>query len=215
MVKLVIFDFDGTLAIHQNHDYIERRERNGLQEYFAEAFKHPDTFYETFDPCVSNPQLVKMVELCRTANIPMCCVSGMKSSLHKRAKEAFIHKHYGKDIPLIVAADGKNKPFVAGVLSRVFELKHGEVLELDDEESVIKAMREDDFLAVTPKSIAEKFGDTLVSDIEAVAALSVPSAAEENMQKFADNLKEYLVSLGADAAWADKRSEEVFNENKK
>lgn len=43
-IKLALFDFDDTLAIHQDKDFITHRKERGKNNYYRKAFENPDTF---------------------------------------------------------------------------------------------------------------------------------------------------------------------------
>ena len=68
--------FDDTLAIRKDKDNNQRR--NGSNGYYIQAYLHPDTFYETIEPCYLSPVLQNVAAYCRLNNIPMFCVSGMR-----------------------------------------------------------------------------------------------------------------------------------------
>ena len=53
-IKVAVFDFDDTLAIHKDKNYIQRRK--GSNDYYIQAYLHPDTFYETIEYHVGNKQ---------------------------------------------------------------------------------------------------------------------------------------------------------------
>ena len=87
-IKVTVFDFDGTLAIHKDKNYVQRMK--GGNDYFIQAYLHPDTFYEAIEPCYPSPVLQNVTAYCRLNNLSMFCVSGMGFSLHMYAKITFI-----------------------------------------------------------------------------------------------------------------------------
>ena len=46
-IKIAIFDFDDTLAIHKDKDYIKHRNENeeSLLSYYLDAYLNPEKFY--------------------------------------------------------------------------------------------------------------------------------------------------------------------------
>lgn len=52
-IKVAIFDFDDTLAIHKDIKYIEHRNESEekLLSYFLEAYLNPKSFYEEIEFC--------------------------------------------------------------------------------------------------------------------------------------------------------------------
>lgn len=101
-IKLAIFDFDDTLAVHKNRDYVKSREHSG-DEYFLKAFMNPETFYESVEPCEPSDDMRNLIGYCRFNNIKMYVLSGMRFSLHMEAKKHFVSEKYG-DIDFIMAS---------------------------------------------------------------------------------------------------------------
>ena len=52
-IKVAIFDFDDTLAIHKDKDYQKHRNESEekLQNYYLNAYLVPEKFYEIIEPC--------------------------------------------------------------------------------------------------------------------------------------------------------------------
>ena len=99
-IKVVVFDFDDTLAIHKDKDYVKHRNENEEKRlgYYLNAYENPETFYEEIEPCDKSETLCGFINELRNKNIKMYCLSGMKFSFHFKAKQNFINKHYGNDI---------------------------------------------------------------------------------------------------------------------
>lgn len=51
-IKVAIFDFDDTLAIHKDVDYLKHRNENEekLLNYYLNAYLNPEKFYEIIEP---------------------------------------------------------------------------------------------------------------------------------------------------------------------
>lgn len=47
-VKIVIFDFDGTLAIHRDKDFVKHRNESEDKRlnYYSNAYQNPNSFFE-------------------------------------------------------------------------------------------------------------------------------------------------------------------------
>ena len=118
-IKVAIFDFDDTLAIHRDSNYVENRKADE-DGYFLKAYENPQAFFETIEPCTANNDMRNLVGYCRNEGIPMFCVTGMRFSLHMSAKNAFIKKYYGDDIELITSAGQERKSDVVRILIRHF-----------------------------------------------------------------------------------------------
>ena len=104
-IKVVIFDYDGTLAVHRDKDFVKHRNENVDKRlnYYANAYQNPSNFYIDIEPCDRSEALYKLIQELRNKNIKMYCLSGMKFSFHFKAKQDFINTQYGDDIELISA----------------------------------------------------------------------------------------------------------------
>ena len=64
-IKVVIFDFDNTLATHKDFDFAKHRnkDKETRLNYYLNAYLYPDTFYETIEPCTRNEALYKLANI--------------------------------------------------------------------------------------------------------------------------------------------------------
>ena len=139
-IKVAIFDFDDTLAIHKDKEYIKHRNENEekLLNYFLNAYLNPEKFYKTIEPCNISQSILKLINVLRKNNVKMYCVSGMRFSFHFRAKEYFVHKYYGEDIELISTKNQETKVEAVKIISKVNNCNLNEILFVDDiEENII------------------------------------------------------------------------------
>ena len=139
-IKVAIFDFDDTLAIHKDKDYQKHRNESEekLQNYYLNAYLVPEKFYEIIEPCNMSESILKLINILRKNNVKIYCVSGMKFSFHLRAKEYFVHKYYGNDIEVISTRNQQLKIDAAKIISKANNCNLNEVLFVDDiEENII------------------------------------------------------------------------------
>ena len=139
-IKVAIFDFDDTLAIHKDKDYIKHRNENeeNLLNYYLNAYLNPNSFYESIEPCNMSKSIFKLINILRKNNVKIYCVSGMKFSFHLKAKEYFVHKYYGNDIEAISTRNQELKVDAAKIISKVNNCNLNEILFVDDiEENII------------------------------------------------------------------------------
>lgn len=143
-IKVVIFDFDDTLAIHKNKDYCKRRRENedNYLGYYLNAYKNPNNFYEDIEPCVMSEQLYNFIVRLRNENIKMYCLSGMKFSFHLKAKQNFINKYYGNDIEVISASSQQLKLDGVKIIQKLNNCSFDEILFIDDREDVIELLKD-------------------------------------------------------------------------
>lgn len=138
-IRVVIFDFDDTLAIHKDKDFcIHRREsEDKYLGYYLNAYQNKRTFYENIEPCTKSEILYNFIIELRSKGIKMYCLSGMKFSFHLQAKQSFISKYYGDDIEVISAATQELKVDGVKIIQRIENCKIEEILFIDDRQDVV------------------------------------------------------------------------------
>lgn len=140
-IKVAIFDFDDTLAIHKDKDYRKRRNESEdyLLNYYLNGYLNPDSFYETIEPCFILDSLQKLIKFFEKQGVNMYCVSGMKFSFHLKAKEHFIHKYYSDNIEVISARSQELKADAVKIIQRINNCNLNEIMFVDDmKENVIR-----------------------------------------------------------------------------
>ena len=139
-IKVVIFDFDDTLAIHKDKDFVKHRNESEEKRlgYYLNAYKNPDTFFETIEPCVKSEKLYNFTKKLRTKNIKMYCLSGMKSSFHLKAKQNFVNKHYGDDIEVLSTTTQESKLDGTKIIQIVNNCNLDEIVFIDDNKNTIE-----------------------------------------------------------------------------
>lgn len=152
-IKLAIFDFDDTLAIHKDKNYVKHRKEIGENTYFKNAFEHPDTFYDEIEPCDISKDMYNLISYLRLHNVKMYCLSGMRMSLHSDAKQSFINKNYGTDIKLISASTQEYKVDVVKILQDSFKSKPDEILFIDDLQKVVDLMKQQGYVALLESEV--------------------------------------------------------------
>ncbi|MGN0005331.1 MAG: hypothetical protein ACI37Z_05115 [Candidatus Gastranaerophilaceae bacterium] len=85
----------------------------------------------------------------------MYCLSGMKMSLHSKAKQSFISKYYGDDIELLSTGAQEGKVEVVKILQSVFNCKSDEILFVDDLLKVLKMMEKQGFQTVLANEVSQ------------------------------------------------------------
>lgn len=137
--KVVIFDFDDTLAIHKDKDFCKHRRESEDKylRYYLNAYKNPSTFYEDIEPCIKSEVLYNFIVKLRSKGIKMYCLSGMKFSFHLKAKQFFINKHYGNGIEIISTASQELKIDGVKIIQKINECKLEEILFIDDRKDTV------------------------------------------------------------------------------
>ena len=154
-IKLVIFDFDETLAIHKDSDFTKHRsetEENFINWYYN-AYTNPERFYDEIEPCVKSEVLYNFVNDLRSRNIKMYCLSGMKFSFHLKAKQAFVNKYYGKDIEVISTSLQELKLKGVKILQKINNCNLNEILFIDDKSDVVELLNQNGIKAINVEDI--------------------------------------------------------------
>lgn len=154
-VKVAIFDFDDTLAIHKDKDFLIHRGESEEKRlgYYLNAYQNPDTFYEYIEPCMRSEVLYNFINDLRNKNIKMYCLSGMKFSFHLKAKQNFINKHYGDDIEVISASTQELKLNGVKIIQRLNNCNLEEILFIDDRSDVIDLLNDNGINSILVKDI--------------------------------------------------------------
>ncbi len=142
-IKVVIFDFDDTLAVHKDKDFYKHRRESEDKYlgYYLNAYQNPNTFYEDIETCIKSEPLYNFIIDLRTKGIKMYCLSGMKFSFHLKAKQSFINKYYGDDIEVISTASQELKVDGVKIIQKLNDCKLEEILFIDDRKDTIDILR--------------------------------------------------------------------------
>ena len=154
-IKVVVFDFDDTLAIHKDKDYSKHRRESEEKRlgYYLNAYQNPDIFYEDIEPCIKSKVLYDFINNLRNKNIKMYCLSGMKFSFHLKAKQNFINKHYGNDIEVISASTQELKLDGVKIIQKLNNCNFKEILFIDDRNDVIDLLNSNGINSILVKDI--------------------------------------------------------------
>lgn len=154
-IKVVIFDFDDTLAIHEDKDYIKHRNQNedNLLNYYLNAYLNPKSFYENIEPCLPLESLQKIVKFCDRNDIKMYCVSGMKFSFNLKAIQYFIHKYYSDNIEVISARSQELKCDAVKIIAHINKCNLNEILFIDDIKDNIVRFNNIEINALLPEEV--------------------------------------------------------------
>ena len=142
-IKVVIFDFDGTLAIHKDKDFVKHRNESidKRLNYYANAYQNPSNFYVDIEPCDRSEVLYNLIQKLRNRNIKMYCLSGMKFSFHFKAKQDFINTQYGEDIELVSVGTQELKLDGIKIISKLNKYSLDEILYIEDLEDTVKFLK--------------------------------------------------------------------------
>ena len=154
-IKVAIFDFDDTLAIHKDVDYLKHRNESEEKQlnYYLNAYLKPEKFYEMVEPCDMSESIFRLINILRKNNVKLYCVSGMKFSFHLKAKEYFVHKYYGNDIEVISTKNQELKIDASKIISKVNGCNLNEILFVDDIEKNVINFNKIGINAILPNDV--------------------------------------------------------------
>lgn len=154
-IKIAIFDFDGTLALHQDEEFARHRRENKeyYLNYYTNAYLYPETFYETIEPCEISVFLQNIIEYFKQKGVKIYCLSGMRFSFHQKAKEYFVHKYYSDTIEVIQTRPQESKVDAVEIMKRIHNCDYNEILFIDDIEEMVTQVRDMGIHAFLPGEI--------------------------------------------------------------
>ena len=133
-IKVAIFDYDDTLAIHKDREFLKHRSESedNFLNFYLNAYLNPETFYENIEVCEKSKSLYKIINILRNNGAKLYCLTGMKFSFHFKAKQNFIHKYYGNDIEVISCYPQSRKVDAVKIIQRINKCELTEILFVDD-----------------------------------------------------------------------------------
>lgn len=154
-IKVAIFDFDETLAIHKDKDFVKHRNESEVNfiNFYLNAYKNPNCFYEEIEPCTKSEVLYNLISQLRERKVKMYCMSGMKFSFHLKAKQAFVNKYYGKDIEVISTSTQELKLQGVKIIQKINNCNLEEILFVDDKKEVIELLNQNGIKGIVVEDI--------------------------------------------------------------
>ena len=154
-IKIAIFDFDDTLAIHQDKEFFKHRNESesNFLSYFKNAYTKSNSFYDTIEPCSVLEPLYKLVKFFEKSRVKMYCVTGMQFSFNIKAKEAFVHNNYSDKIEVISTNSQKSKVEAIKIIRKLNACKLNEILFVDDLEENIARFKDMGVKALLPNEV--------------------------------------------------------------
>lgn len=141
-IKVAIFDFDDTLAIHKDREFLNHRSKDEetYLNFYLNAYLNPETFYECIESCNKSDSLYKIINILRNNGSKLYCLTGMKFSFHFKAKQNFVHNHYGDDIEVISCYPQERKIDAVKIIKKINNCDLSEILFVDDIKDNVKKL---------------------------------------------------------------------------
>ena len=133
-IKVAIFDFDNTLAIHKDQNYLKKRRssEDKFLDYYLNAYLNQNSFYESIEECNISNDILTLINILRKNGVKLYCLTGTKFSFHINAKENFVHKNYGNDIEIFAVGNQQFKLSATKIISKINKCGLDEILFVDD-----------------------------------------------------------------------------------
>lgn len=144
-VRIVLFDFDETLCVHQKHT--TGRDRI---EYLTDILRNGADDYKEKD---ANLQLKKFIEVCFSNGIEIGIISACNSFITMEAKCKWADERYGIKFVNYCVDSAESKIDMMIAISRFKELQRSEIAIVDDLIFILTNAANAGFTAWTPMEI--------------------------------------------------------------
>lgn len=146
-LKVVIFDFDDTLAIHSDHAFPER------EQFQENVMKVLQDDYTVFNDCSPNDFMKEFMELCSTKDLHLGLVSHCESSKIAKMKCEWVLRNYGHALENYCVSSREMKLVTLRSLAEMLHCKADEILIVDDLYTTLDEAASAGFQAATPMEI--------------------------------------------------------------
>lgn len=145
-LKMVLYDFDDTLCIHENH---YRDTDESIYSHNIDVLKNGADSWHT---CSINNHMKEFMELCREQGLRQGLISATPN-LHSAAKCEWVKQHYGIELENFCVSRAAEKVPTMRALSDVYGYQHYQMMIVDDFYEVTEAAGSAGFKACTPMQI--------------------------------------------------------------
>lgn len=151
-LKIVLFDFDDTLAIWENH--------KTTAEDFSYMRQVIDFGAETWSNCKPNAQMQKFLNMCIQKGVRVGLLSKTVSVLHMLGKAEWVKLNYGVDLENFCVSEMPMKVEMLKGIAEAYHYQPNEVALVDDLWEHTEKAANAGFCAYTPMEIVN-FVDSL------------------------------------------------------
>lgn len=145
-ICMVLFDFDDTLCIHDNHSDGYPSE----QQYNIDVLLHGKDYWQTSKP---NKHMLEFMNECKRRSVRMGLMSAAQSYVHMVSKNEWVQREYGIDLENFCVGKPAEKAEMLVVISSAFSLPKESILLVDDCYSTLCEASAAGFQACTPMEI--------------------------------------------------------------
>ena len=151
-LKMVLFDFDDTLAVHsQGH-----RISDHLMKYMINVHSGSKELWNTSKP---NLQLKKFMDYLAYKNIPMGLISGVRDCKTAERKIKWVKENYGYLLENYCVSSQEQKIIELKVLAKVNRLHENQIAIIDDLYPNLEKAESEGFVALSPMQVVNLFNE--------------------------------------------------------
>lgn len=145
-IEMVLFDFDDTLCIHNEHGYSIDKERLFYERVLLKSTK-------LWENCSINEQLKSFMCLCKKNNIQMGLISALSICASSALKVNWVKENYGFELENYCVGSPGEKTEMLIALSNIHNIPREHIMIIDDLYSTIDSASNKGFVAVSPMQI--------------------------------------------------------------
>lgn len=150
-LKIVLFDFDDTLAIWNTHKCGEDD-----AEYVRTVL---DFGTLTWQQCKPNKQMKQFMQMCKDKNIRMGLISKTCTVLHMHGKQQWVKENYGFELENFCVSEMPFKLEMLKGIEKAYGYQRDEIAIIDDFYEHTTNAANNDFCAYTPMEIVNFIND--------------------------------------------------------
>ena len=191
-LKMVLFDFDDTLAVHsQGH-----RISDHLMKYMINVHSGSKELWNTSKP---NLQLKKFMDFLAHKNIPMGLISGVHDCKAAERKIEWVKENYGYSLENYCVSSQEQKIIELKVLAKVNRLHENQIAIIDDMYPNLEKAESEGFIALSPMQVVNLFNE--ISEQKSAARI-IPEIIPDCDFPLQDELKNKYIFWDIDGTLA-------------
>lgn len=150
-LKIVLFDFDDTLCIHN------RSTHHSDEEYY-ESLIHSSKWWTKIG-CEPNKHMKEFMLLMKSQGTRLGLISQTDSYIHMIRKNEWVQTNYGIELENFCVACNISKVNMMISLNKAYNIRRNKILLVDDKESILCEAVNNGFQAASPMEVVNYVTD--------------------------------------------------------
>lgn len=150
-LKVVLFDFDDTLCIHN------RSTHHSDEEYY-ESLIHSSEWWTKIG-CEPNKHMKEFMLLMKSQGTRLGLISQTDSYIHMIRKNEWVQTNYGIELENFCVACNVSKVNMMISLNKAYNIRRNKILLVDDKESILCEAVNNGFQAASPMEVVNYVTD--------------------------------------------------------